>query len=78
MPTVLMLKGFRFHFYASDEDEPIHVHVSKGNGYAKIWLEPDIEAQYFHGFKAQDQKKIMKIVTENSELLKTKWNEFFK
>ncbi|THH37519.1 DUF4160 domain-containing protein [Neolewinella litorea] len=47
MPTVLHERGYRFHFYASDGGEPAHVHISRGNGYAKVWLEPSVQAQYF-------------------------------
>ena len=34
MPTIFILFGFRFLFYANDH-EPIHVHVVKGNISAK-------------------------------------------
>ena len=36
MPTVLMIKGFRFFFYAEEGNEPVHVHVAKGDGEGKI------------------------------------------
>ena len=75
MPTVLYVKGYRFYFYAGDENEPAHVHVEKGDGNAKIWLEPVLDAKYFHSFKNQEKKDIMKIVEENYELLKSKWND---
>lgn len=67
MPTVLNINGFRFHFYASDRDEPPHVHVSRGEGYAKIWLEPNVEAQYFYTYKASEQREIMKIVEAHED-----------
>ena len=35
MPTIFILFGFRFMFYANDH-EPIHVHVIKGDVSAKI------------------------------------------
>lgn len=77
MPTVLVINGFRFHFYASDYAEPVHIHVSKGNGYAKIWLEP-VESHYFYGFKSQEQRQIILIVQENIEQFKIKWHEYFR
>ena len=77
MPTVLNINGFRFHFYASDRDEPPHVHVSRGEGYAKIWLEPNVEAQYFYAYKAGEQREIMKIVEAHEDFLKQQWNDFF-
>lgn len=39
MPTIFILFGFRFMFYANDH-EPIHVHVIKGNVSAKFILFP--------------------------------------
>jgi hypothetical protein len=77
MPTVFYSNGFRFFFYSNENDEPIHVHVEKGDGYGKIWLEP-IEADYFYGFNAQEKRFIQKIVNENTELFKQKWYEYFR
>jgi len=36
MPTVFIQKGYRFHFYAADLDEPVHVHVVKTGKHAKF------------------------------------------
>lgn len=77
MPTVLTVDGFRFHFYASDKDEPPHIHVSKGEGYAKVWLEPNVEAQYFYEYKSREKKQIMKIIEDHEDFLKQEWNDFF-
>ncbi|WP_456430322.1 DUF4160 domain-containing protein, partial [Nitratifractor sp.] len=38
MPTVLRKDGFRFFFY-SDEHTPSHIHVEKGEAYARIELD---------------------------------------
>ena len=51
MPTVLRLEGFRFLFYASDAEEPPHVHVARGDGYAKLWLTPRCKRSIFTGTK---------------------------
>ena len=34
MPTILRINGYRFFFF-SNEHEPIHVHIEKGDKYAK-------------------------------------------
>lgn len=78
MPTVLFINGYRFYFYAGDQNEPAHVHVEKGDGNAKLWLEPELEAKYFHDFKSQERTEIMKIAESNYVELKQKWYEFFK
>lgn len=39
MPTILMIPGWRFFFYANERNEPIHIHCRKGDAEAKYWLE---------------------------------------
>jgi hypothetical protein len=77
MPTLLLLNGIRFFFYSNENDEPIHVHVTKGNANGKIWLEPTIEIAYMRGFSNSEQKVILEAIHANSEIFKTKWNEYF-
>ncbi len=77
MPTVLLINGYRFYFYAGDRNEPAHVHVEKADGIAKIWLEPSLSAQYFEGFKEREKREIIKIAEEHYDLLKAKWYGFF-
>ena len=77
MPTLLLLNGIRFFFYSNENDEPIHVHVTKGDANGKIWLVPVIEVEYLFGFSSAEQKDIMEAVHANSENFKKKWNEFF-
>ena len=77
MPTVLLINGFRFFFYSNENDEPMHIHVKKGNADGKIWLEPQIEIAFLHEFTNAEQKDIIKIVIDNYEILKTRWNEYF-
>lgn len=40
MPKVLDVEGFRFFFFSDERQEPPHLHVEKGNGAAKLWLQP--------------------------------------
>ncbi|MEO6070751.1 MAG: DUF4160 domain-containing protein [Chitinophagaceae bacterium] len=77
MPTVLLLKGFRFFFYSNESGEPIHVHIMKGEDEGKIWLEPSMEIAYLHRFTNSEAKDILDIIKENSEYFKQRWNEYF-
>ena len=77
MPTVLRVNGYRFFFYASDVGEPCHVHVSKGEGIGKIWLEPEIAIQYLDYFTIRQKREVIEIVKDNEQLLKEKWYGFF-
>ena len=77
MPKIFEQDGFIFFFYSNENNEPCHTHVRKGDGYGKIWLEPNIVPAYFEDFSSKDIRKIMDIVEVNNLLMKTKWNEYF-
>ncbi len=76
MPTVLRSGLYRLFFYASDHDEPPHVHVERDDCEAKIWLDP-VRLQRSVGFGAGEIRRIEKLVAENQQLLLDRWNEFF-
>ena len=75
MPTVIVIKGYRFFFYSNDHD-PIHIHVEKDAKTAKVNLLP-IEFVRSKGFNASELRKIRIMVEENVELFIEKWNEYF-
>lgn len=77
MPTLLFIRGLRFFFYSNENNEPPHVHVTKGNASGKIWLEPSISIAYLNGFSNAEQKDIMAIIDDHSENFKQKWYEYF-
>lgn len=76
MPTVLRVGPYRFFFYASDRDEPHHVHVERGDKVAKYWLDP-IRLQSSGGFNRLELRKIRVIINENHINLMEAWNEYF-
>lgn len=76
MPTLLLINGLRFFFYSSENNEPTHVHVTKGSANGKIWLLPNIEIAYMHGFTNSEIKLIMRITDTHLESFKSKWNEY--
>ncbi len=76
MPTILKIGAYRFFFYSSDREEPYHVHVEEGKFTAKIWLEP-IRLQYSRGFSRREINTLIKIVSDNIEILLRSWNEYF-
>ena len=45
MPTVLFILGWRLHFYANENREPIHIHAEKG----------DMECKYYCGHTLQSR-----------------------
>jgi len=78
MPTILNKLGFRFFFYSNENNEPAHIYIEKGDAESKIWLEPEIREEYSMGFSPKEKKTILDIIKDNLELLKNKWNEFFR
>ena len=77
MPTVLFVQGFRFFFYSNENDELMHIHVEKGDGNGKIWLEPIVNIAYVHNFSTKEINQIIEIVENEIVTFKTKWNEYF-
>ncbi|MBL7800611.1 MAG: DUF4160 domain-containing protein [Chitinophagales bacterium] len=78
MPTVLDVNGYRFKFFSNENDEPQHIHITKGDGNSKYWLVPKCEEAYSYGFTAQERKAIKGLVIKHQEFLIKKWNEYFK
>lgn len=75
MPTIFILFGFRFMFYANDH-EPLHIHVVKGNISAKFLLEP-VELVENNGLKPSEIKMAEAVIEENREVIAEHWNKFF-
>ncbi len=73
MPTLLIQDGFKFFFYAN-EHEPKHVHVSKGDDYAKVELGTLRVSQKF--MKPKELKKALSIIQENNQDFEDKWDEW--
>ena len=75
MPTIFILFGFRFMFYANDH-EPIHVHVIKGDISAKFSLFP-VELVKNNGLKPSEIKLVESVIEENQEIISEHWNACF-
>jgi hypothetical protein len=77
MPVVLRIKDYRFEFYASDNDEPPHIHVKKNGKRAKFWLTPVVALEYSQRFRPHELNEAMKLVHEHRERFLEAWNGFF-
>jgi hypothetical protein len=75
-PTVLRSGPYRFFVFASDRQEPPHVHVKRDDKLATFWLLPVREA-YNYSFSSTELKRIAAIVEENEAALLKGWHEFF-
>ena len=76
MPTVFRQDGFRFFFYSNEGDprEPVHIHVMRGGGEAKLWVHPVAVARS-SGFDARTLRRIAGIVTARTAEIEEAWHE---
>jgi len=76
MPTVLKIGKYRFFFFSNEGNEAEHIHVESDENYAKFWLDP-INLAKSIGYNAKELNEIRKLIVENIDILKVKWNEYF-
>lgn len=76
MPTIKRIGPYRLFYYASDRDEPHHVHVEREDKVAKFWLDP-VRLQRSGGFNRKEISRIHKMIEENTIELLEAWNDYF-
>lgn len=80
MPTILLIFGWRLYFYSNETNEPIHIHVQKGEAEAKYWLKTEdveiIEAFSFN-FTPASKREIKKIIYQNFDVIVHAWLNHF-
>jgi hypothetical protein len=79
MPVVFRKDGLRFFFFSNEGSprEVPHIHV-KGKGCdAKIWIEPDVSIEDSYGFTSQQLARILRVVTENRDIILRAWHDHF-
>jgi Domain of unknown function (DUF4160) len=75
-PTVLRSGPYRFFFFATDRNEPPHVHVARDDKMAKFWLSSVRQASNY-GFKTSELNRIEGLVREHEAQLMNAWYEYF-
>jgi len=79
MPIIYRFGPYRVYFYAHENqqtDEPPHVHVRSGNGFASFWLSP-VRVRDHEGYTPREIDRIRRIVAANREMLLRRWHDFF-
>lgn len=76
MPEVFRAEGYVFFFYSNEGQEPVHVHVRRGGGFAKFWIEP-LVLDSAHGLKTQELVRAEKLIARHADLIEEKWHGFF-
>jgi hypothetical protein len=74
--TVLRRGPYRFFFYSGDGSEPMHVHVERDSGRAKIWLIP-VRLHDRGDFTHNEIRRILEVTRSNADRLRNAWNEYF-
>ena len=83
MPSLFMISGYRVYFWANENGEPIHVHVSKGKPNAnatKIWLTRKggcILAHNGSQIAQHDLNELMDVISAQFFLICQEWKKFF-
>ena len=79
MPTILMIFGWRFFFYANEGGEPVHVHCQKAEAEGKYWLDTEgfevVEAHSYN-MSPRDKRTVRRIILEHFDYLVSEWNKF--
>lgn len=63
-------------FYSNDH-EPIHVHVIKGDAEARFQVVPEVDLLDNRGLKPAELKLAESLVEENKETIVFNWKNFF-
>jgi hypothetical protein len=74
-PKLFTKEEYRFRFFSNDY-EPIHVHVVKGECEAIVEIEP-IRVRRNLGFNERELQKLVDMIKERQNEIKEMWHEFF-
>lgn len=75
MPTI-WIDGYQFRFYASDFNEPPHMHVLKDDKMLKVWLAP-VKVAVNHGYTGREARRIARLTQQHQAELQRRWDEYF-
>lgn len=84
MPSLFELFGYKIYFWSNENNEPIHVHISKGKpeqNSTKVWLTKSggcIVSNNNSKIPNKDLNNILDAITSNYFLIINEWKEFYK
>ena len=83
MPNVLIVLGYKVYFWINENNEPIHVHISKGkpNGNAtKVWITSTGDVIVSHNksrIPKNDLNKVLAYIRINASYITSFWLGYF-
>lgn len=81
LPNIFELYGYKVYFWSNENDEPIHVHISKGSpqkNATKVWLTKSggcIIANNNSQIPKSDLNSIIKAINSNFLYIVSKWKD---
>ena len=79
MPRGIQIQRVSVLFYSNEGDprEPLHIHVRRGSGVAKLWLEPMPEIAESYGLAAHELRELLDVAVDHADEIERYWNEHF-
>ncbi len=83
MPSLFTIGSYRIYFWANENNEPIHVHVSKGHpsqNSTKIWITRKggcIVANNKSNIPQKELNELTEIISAQYFLICDEWKKFF-
>lgn len=83
MPNLFTISGYKIYFWSNEQNEPIHVHVSKGHpaeNATKIWLTKNggcIIAHNASRIPAHELNQLMEFISAQFFFICSEWKRFF-
>jgi hypothetical protein len=79
MPVVFRHLRIRFFFFSNEgrPREPAHVHASRSDADAKLWLTPEVRVAESVGFSRREQAELVRVVEARRDEIMRTWHEHF-
>ncbi|MDR1018728.1 MAG: DUF4160 domain-containing protein [Lachnospiraceae bacterium] len=83
MPALYKFLGYSIYFYSNENDEPIHVHISKGKpslNSTKIWLLKNGGVKLANNkskLSVRELNKMYSFIIMNYEEICNEWKQFY-
>ena len=83
MPSIFCVGGYRIYFWSNENNEPIHVHISKGkpsSGATKVWLTSKgrcVLANNNSRISAKELNELLDVVSAHFFLICSEWKKHF-
>ena len=82
MPSIFEVCGYKIYFWSNENNEPIHVHISKGkpsSNSTKVWLTKGggcIVANNNSRIPNKDLNTLIEVVASNYFFIVSQWKKF--